>query len=804
MIPFRPLFRILLCLVAFGPGLLAQPLQGVIKDAKSGERLPNAIIVIKGTGFGTKSNVEGFFVFPSIPDTPFAVQARFVGYVPEEIRVDPRSIPPSLTIALTPQDIPLGEVTVVAEKTSLLQAQEEPSLTTVSPRMSYTLPSIGQPDIFRSLQLLPGVVATNDRESGLYIRGGTPDQNLVLLDGMTVYQVDHFFGFFSAFNPDAIKDVQLYKGGYPAVYGGRLSSVVDLTGKSGDPDGYHVNAGLNLLSGNALVELPVFQKGSFLVAARRSFADIITSGAYTSLYNFLTNSSGASSPQPVFGGGGRFGGVSTQQTPVATFYDIDAKLTYNFTPADIVSASFYAGRDDLNKSQQASTNAVQNTGFQFTTPATTDETQQDNIGASLKWFHQWGPALFSNLLVSATRYSSAYNYMMSRATPAGGAQSQGSTDENNDTYDRTVRLDNQWILSNEHEIDLGGQVSGSKADYALNSSTAFNEAISRVLTIDQHATQSAVYLQDKWRPLSPFEITAGVRGTAYSLTGQFFAEPRFSTRFEVTSGFSLKGAVGLYHQFVNEIVNEDLTQGVRNFWILSDKTLIPGSADHYILGTTLENDEYLLDIEGYYKRLDHLVEFSQRLLRTPTDPYTFYDGSGRTRGVEVLLQKKHGALQGWLSYTLGKAEVTFPGMNGGATFPADQDQTHELKLVGTLDLGANWNVAATFVYATGRPYTSPVSQYAITLLDSSQSVYTHISGMNAYRLPSYQRLDLTVSKRFGDERSSNWIVGLSAFNMYNHTNIDYYQYDLSTTPIHITQVTELGFTPTVFVQVEFK
>ncbi len=307
----------------------SQGMHGVVKDAESGERLPNAMLVIKGTTIGTKTNLEGFFVLPHVPDSAFVLQARYVGYEVTEITIDPEKEADNLIIEMRQQDIILQGVTVVAQEATILKTENETSLSTISPRQLSTLPSAGQPDIFRSMQLLPGISGTNDRSSGLYVRGGTPDQNLVLFDGMTVYHVDHFFGFFSAFNPDAVKDVQFYKGGFPAMYGGRLSSVVDMIGKSGDPDALHIGAGLNLLSANGIVEIPVFDKGSFLLAARRSYSEIISTGAYTSLYNFLTGASASTGGPRGFGGGGggRFGAFSTQQTPTPMFYDLDSKLT---------------------------------------------------------------------------------------------------------------------------------------------------------------------------------------------------------------------------------------------------------------------------------------------------------------------------------------------------------------------------------------------------------------------------------------------------------------------------------------------
>ena len=782
-------------------------IHGVVKDAESGERLPNAMLIIKGTTIGTKTNLEGYFVLPKIPDSAFVLQIRYIGYEVMEFAIDPKNESDNILVELKPQDIVLEGVTVIAQEPTILKTEKEASLSTVSARQMATLPSAGQPDIFRSIQLLPGVSGTNDRSAGLYVRGGTPDQNLVLFDGMTVYHVDHFFGFFSAFNPDAVKDVQFYKGGFPAMYGGRLSSVVDMIGKSGDPNNLHVGAGVNLLSANAIVEIPVSDKGSFLVAARRSYSEIISTGAYTSLYNFLTGSSSSTSgPQGLFGGGrgGRLNAFSTQQTPTPMFYDLNAKLTYNLSPDDIVAASFYNSMDDLDKSQQGGTQNFSNSTFQISLPSTTDDTRQGNLGASAKWFHQWSSAFFSNIVIATAKYSSTYNYQVARITPNGNNQNPQSTDEDNSINDNTVRLDNVWILNSSHEASFGTQISRMNVAYTLAATTVFNQSQAPLLDLNQQATQMALYAQDKWQIVPPLDVTVGVRATEYTLTHQTFLEPRFSWRYALTENLSFKGAYGIYHQFTNRIINEDLTQGSRDFWVLAQDKLQPGKADHYILGGTLENQDYILDAEAYYKILDNLVEFSQRFRRTADDLYRFFSGSGTARGIEVLLQKKQGSLNGWISYTLGKAENVFPDLNNGNPFPAEQDQRHELKIVGNLSLGASWTVSSDFIFGSGTPYTAPISQYSIVLLDGSSFQYTHVSAMNAYRLPAYQRLDLSISKRFGDEKSSHWIVGVSAFNLLNYKNIAYYQYDLNSNPVHITEVTGLGLTPTVFVQVDFR
>jgi ferric enterobactin receptor len=770
---------------------------GRVIDANTGERLPYATIVVQGTKMGTQSNVEGFFLLQNVPDTSLILQVTYMGYASKEVAVDPATSATSIIIRLAQTSIDVEGVTVSAAQIEFIKTETVPSLTTLSPAQIATLPNVGQVDVMRSLQLLPGISATDDGSSGLYVRGGTPDQNLILFDGMTVYHVDHFFGFFSAFNPDAIKDIQIYKGAFPAKFGGRLSSVIDMVGKSGNTQEFHGTAGLSLLSGNATIEGPLLG-GSFLVSARRSYSDIIASGTYNTLYKFLT---GTNAPQASNGSQG-FGGfgntVAQQQTPNSAFLDLNAKLSYNITSQYIVSTSAYASNDNYDLSQQSSTQNVPGFGSRFTVPSNSNNTQQGNKGASIKLFAQWSDNFYSNIILAYDGYTSTYTSSLGSRT--GGSQ-QFATNEDNHIDDGTFSIDDVWKTNPFHELGFGLSLTQTKLGYALSGAT--QGATSRnILELDQQGLQNAVYVQDTWSQFDRLTLTGGLRANFFSVTNAWSLEPRFSLRYQLTENVSLKAAFGIHHQYANRIVNEDITQGSRDFWILADDSLPPSKAIHYVVGATWENENYAVDVEGYYKYLNNLVEFTQRFRRQALDLYTFLIGDGRVRGIDVLLQKKTGTLNGWISYTLGKAESRYPEYNNAQYFPSDDDQTNELKVVANVDIGSGWNASATFIYATGKPYTAPVSQYSLVLLDSATFSYTHVSQKNAYRLPAYQRTDISVSKKFRLE-SSSLDVGLSLFNLFNHTNISYYQYDLTSQPIIITKVTGLGFLPSVFVQYEF-
>ncbi len=794
----RALFLVLSCMIA--PSLPAQSrsVTGQVIDADTRERLPYATVMIRGTKTGTQTNLQGFFLMQGVPDTAFVVQVTFIGYQTAEYTVEPGKGSAAILIALNPSAIDLEGVTVSAEQSNIVRKEKTPGLTTISPTQIATLPSAGQADIFRSLELLPGISATNDASSDLYVQGGTPDENLILFDGMTVYQVDHFFGFFSAFNPDAIKDVQVYMGGFPANFGGRLSSVIDIVGRTGDPDDIHGKAGLSLLSGNVSLNGPLLG-GTFFLAARRSYSDIIASGAYNAIYKLLTGSS-APATGGTARGFGRFGGggISQQQTPSSDFFDVNAKLSYNLSPQFMLAVSYYGSGDNYDLSQESSSQNVPGLGSGFSLPSNTNNTAQGNNGVSANLFAQWQDNMYSNIIVAYDNYTSTYT-----AAQGGGnrVNAEFSTDEGNRTGDFSLTARNDLKLNSLQDVGFGIDVSRTTVTYSLTGSNVTG-GTENLLDLDQRAWESAAYLSDRLSPFDNLTVTGGLRLENYSTLSSWYLEPRLSSVLELTADVSLKAAFGVYHQFVNRIVNEDITEGSRDFWVLADTSIPASKATHYVVGGAWQNEGYVIDIEGFYKTLDNIAEFSQRFQRNAFEPYTFLIGDGRIRGIQALLQKKVGSFNGWISYTLMKAEDRFPQLNGGQYFPANNDQTHELKVIGSYSPGADWNLSATFIYATGKPFTAPISQYSLVLLDGTTYSYTHVSAENAYRLPDYQRLDLSVSKKFRF-RSTSLDVGLSAFNVYNHVNIEYYQYNVNVQPIVVTAVTGLGFLPSIFCQYEF-
>ncbi|MFH1068406.1 MAG: TonB-dependent receptor [Candidatus Glassbacteria bacterium] len=796
-------------------------IRGTVRDAETGEALPHATVLLVGTKLGASTNTDGYFIIVNAPVGKQTLQARYIGYAVKniEVGIEENTLSP-LTIELKRVVYELEGITVEAQAQTL-DASARVSQVVLAPAQLLSLPNLGEVDVFRSLQLLPGISGVSDGSAGLYVRGGTPDQNLVLFDGMTIYHVDHFFGMFSAFNADAIKDIRVYKGGYPAEFGGRISSVVELTGKTGDVNEMRYGLGVNLLSANGVFELPLSDKGSLLISARRSYTDFVKSSLYKKLFDFISGDQQTTnfiSRAPSFGrSGGRQNFASVAERPDFYFYDLNTKLTLTPSEKDIVAISVYRGKDNLDQSQSLS---GANFGFRpggtgsfFSGESLSRQTREitdwGNTGISGKWSRRLHDRFYSSLIASYSKYFSTYD--RSQGISGGSALEDSlsffrgggsASNEDNEVEDFTLRLDNEFHATDSHDLKLGLSLSNFSSQYfaTLNDTT-------NLLSRQTKSRQSSVYLQDLWKVTRNLDFTAGVRGIYYDRTSSFYWEPRASLIWALSEAVRLKGAWGRYNQFVNQIANENVLEGSRDFWILADNELAPNFAEHYILGASWENDSYLFDVEGYYKNLENLVEYTRRV--TPRDAGIlqevtrgFFQGGGFAKGLDFLLQKKAGRMTGWVGYSLGKVEYSFPELNRGESFPASHDRTHELNLVGKYRLG-KWDLSATWIYATGKAYTAPESQYFIDLIDGSQLSYIHVSDKNSQRLPAYHRLDLGISRTF-NARSIKYVAGFSIFNLYNRKNVWYRRYDLNTQPITVSDVTMLGFTPTIYLQLYSK
>jgi ferric enterobactin receptor len=766
-------------------------LTGTVRDSLNNETLPNAVVSLVGESYRSLTDEFGRFTLVNVTEGPHILRVEYLGYSTFELEIGGRSAS-LLSVLMAPDAIEIEGVTVETN-TDIVQAAQEVSTITISPRKLSALPSLGETDVFRALQLLPGVGGTNDATSGLFIRGGTPDENLVLLDGMTVYHVDHFFGVFSAFNADAIKDVRLFKGGFPAQYGGRTSSVVEMVGKSGDNESFNMSGGMNLLSARAVAEIPLGGKGSWLISARRSYTDLVQTGLYNGIFNTLQGAEEeAPTPGPGQGGrGGRGGFGNIQQTSIQPnfyFYDFNSKLTYTPTQSDVLAISLYAGKDDLDESAVGQQITAPN-GQTRQTPDRVDQSNWGNQGVSGRWSRAWSSRFTSDALVAYSEYFSE------AALDVAATQFTRGFREDNDVKDFTVRLDNSWRPAQASDVTFGFQ--STATDVAYSFQQVQGDSIRGALDLGGAGTLTSVYAQHRWLPSDRIDVTVGMRASDYDRTDQVYWEPRASAQLTVMDGVRLKGAWGRYNQFVKRVENEDVLEGSRDFWVMAGNQIDPSFAEHRILGISWESDDYLFDVEAYQKDLEGVSQFSTRARQQPGQSLTdlFFQGTGEAQGIEFLLQKKTGRLTGWVSYTLAEVNYELANFNQGIPFPASHDQRHEFKTVASYQAGP-WTLASTWVYGSGKPYTVPEAQYPIKLLDGRSLSYIHVGEKNGERLPEYHRLDVSATRRF-ETATMFYELNFSLFNAYGRNNIWYRQFDLSELPMLVTDVTTLGFTPSI-------
>ena len=766
---------------------------GKIIDARTSEPLPFVNVSIRANKTGTQGNVDGYFTLLKVPTDTTTLILSYIGYITTTIKLVPDAPINGVTIEMEPDNAELDEVVVKGEKTEVLKAAETIGMFKMTPRNIAKLPNIGEKDMFRAFQLMPGISAANQSSSGLYVRGGTPDQNLVLYDGFTVYYVDHLYGFFSAFNSNPIKDVQLYKGGFDAKFGGRISSVVEITSKDGNKRERNFGGDITLLSANVWAEGPILNKDkrlTFSVAARRSWAG--------PLYNKIFDTFNSSSTNAQLGGGGRRQ-LQSSQTATSYFYDLNGKVTFKPSENENISLSFYNGEDVLDNSQSISSPFGGNGGF-----SNTDLSKWGNTGSSLKWSKRWSDKFYTNALLSYSNFFSHRDNTNS-AQFTRGAEVQtvkfGSLESNNLT-DLSAKFDVEYKTSAKNNVLFGLQYNKLNIDYT-NSQNDTIEIISK----HDNGGLIAAYLQDEAH-LGNLTVKGGVRMSYFSPTAKTYFEPRLSATYVVNDHLKLKGAWGIYNQFAKQVEREDISNGSRNFWVLANDSYLPvTSSRHYILGFSYEINDYLFDVEGYVKDIDndsrYTLRFAPQIGRGLLAQETFFNGTGKVRGIDFLVQKKFGDYTGWVGYTLAKSEKTILQFSPDP-FPSNFDVRHEFKSVNIYKLG-RWDLGATFLYATGKPYTSIVGGYTVKLLDGSEKDFTDPSTTNGNRLPNAHRMDVSATYNFG-----HGSIGLSLYNVYGQTNVWYKKYQTVTDPtnnqkyLSITDVNYLGFTPNITFSYKFK
>ncbi len=693
-------------------------ISGYVTDVTSGETLLLANVRILDSRMGAATNNSGYYTLAGLSPGEYQVAFSYIGYRPVVVEVTlAAGEERRLDIQMYPEGVLIDEITVTADaeleeeirRVGVLQLQTD---------LVKRLPTVLQPDVFRSLQLLPGVKAASDYSSGLYIRGGSPDQTLILMDRTTVYNPSHFFGFFSTFNPDAIKDVRLYKGGYPAEYGGRLGSVVDIYNRDGNRNEFEGGLSVGLLSSRAIVEGP-YSRGSWMFAVRRSTLEPV-------LYVLRR--------------------AEVDNIPDAFhFIDLNGKVNLDLSRSDRISLSFYAGRDALE--------------IAFLNEAQADLTY-GNQTVSLNWTHLFSDQLFSNFTATGSRYAS---------TPSlefGGTEFE----QENTVGDVSLKGDFEYIPSARHSLQAGFWT----GLFAFRFRNVFDGA--EGLRSYIRSAYGSLYLQERFRPTPSWSILAGIRANYFEEGGFVRLAPRLSAEYRPSDAVRLQAAYGRYYQFLTLITSE-LFSGF-DTWLTTGDGVPPSYGDHAVLAvkTTLPR-EINLDVEGYYRTMGDLFELDPFVPDPAGFDYEdiFRYGDGYAYGIETMLARHRGRLNGFLAYTWSRTQRRFPNVNDARYYSPKYDRTHDVHVVMNYDHSSVWRLSAIWSYATGQAYTEPIGQYKLVGDPFGAQVRdVLVTQYNNARLPAYHRLDAGVSRRGTMFGSAAYELQLQLINLYSRRNIWFY------------------------------
>jgi ferric enterobactin receptor len=779
-------------------------IHGKVYDQGEHSPLPYASVRVKKARSGAATDVNGYFHIPYHPsfkgDT---LEIRYLGFQTYQVAIGEIPLQKLMTIELLPKPHSLQDVVISDGSKQTITVSDGASDIVLNPKKISSLSPMGEPDVLRALQNLPGISSNNESASELNIRGGFPDQNLILFDGITVYQPGHFYGVFSAFNAQATKDVQLYRGGFSAKYGGRTSGVLDITGKPGNPQKITGGLGLNLMNTNVFLETPLFnKKGALLLAGRRSFSDIIQSTFYRQLFDnifqqgYIYNQKKRSSYDSL--------NLSTQ--PGFVFDDFNTKFTYQLSDKDLLSISAYSGSDLLTyQSSESVTPGV--------TTSTADTLLLKNRGLSTSWARQWSQKFYSKTLFAYSGFRQNHIYQFSREDSSGTGFWYQFPRENN-LNSINLRSDYEWQIMPKHTVSFGAELTNYRVSYRDQWFGDLGQLLD-----DKDARSSyllAGYIEDRIQPLKNWELSLGMRHHYYNKTDQNYFEPRVSVKGILTDKIKFKGAWTRHNQFISNIIEFNGLSVGENFWALADGDTIPVvHAEHFILGAAYETEDFLIDVEFYHKQTSGLVTYAYFLADNPQQDNLeilrtnlINGGNSVARGIDILLQKKQGAYTGWLGYSLSRVDVSFPDINQGNAFPASHDHRHRINWVNVynfkkLELSLNWT------YAAGKPFTDLVAQNTART-SGNEDLKVGLGQRNASRLPAYHRMDFSAIYHLTSANNS-WRskVGINIFNLYNRKNVRDFRYDIVTDPKrNQSQLVSrsrnlLGFSPTLFLNFEF-
>jgi ferric enterobactin receptor len=744
---------------------------GSVSDKETGEQLPNASVIIDKENLMASASENGSFCIKNVSENPIHLLVSYIGYKPVDSILYWSDKSMNIDIRLFRQDHILDTIVVKGTKMEMVDLRNDVDFaTTIDPVRLIDLPMLAETDIFRTLQLLPGVSYT-ENSTGLSIRGGSSDQNLVLFDGQTLYNLSHYYGVVSALNPNVIKDLQIYKGGYDSRFGERVSGIVDITGKSGNQTEPVIYGDVNLLSGNLTAELPLGEKVTLIGAVRRSYSDIYSTSFADHLFEknmdwFKGDSSN----------------IVIQTKPSFYFYDYNAKLTFKKSNLETFYLSLYGGKDYYNNSYSGSSQSL--------IVDATDINTWSNYGISASWLKQWNESFYSNVQAG----TSGYDNISSNTTTIDGSNAPGNnrpflpdtidtfnTSNRNKLKDIYLSDRNTYTISNKNQLDFGLLIRENNIYYHKDAGSIYVYD-----NTNQTGWTNSAYLQDRINLFKRLTIKPGLRLSYYNGTQKFYFEPRFSANYKFSDVFSVRFATGRYYQFISQVLAQQETGYNKNFWVLADNSNHPEvTSNHLISGFTVEKGNFLFDAEGYYKTFNGLQEYiflSQYLKNSnfsdyfqkkppPRDmahPSYYITGTGRAYGIDLMVRFKARNFTSWMSYSYGRSIQNFSDINSGNDIPGVNDLPYQLSWTNMLTAG-KWNFGTVTLCSSGKPYIDFTKTNGITL--PIERVYK--------RLPDYFRSDFSVNYNlsFKKTKLKTGITLLNIFNTENYFDINTRKYD---------------------------
>ena len=770
---------LLLCIISF-PALGQKKnhtISGYIKEKGSGELLIGVNIYIKGTQIGTVSNNYGFYSL-SLPPQDLELTYSYVGFqtIVHKFKLSKDTV---INIHLA-SSIELSEVEIVGNREGISDQAEMSVIKIPINQMKQVPALLGERDVFKVLQLMPGVRSGSEASAGLYVRGGGPDQNLIILDDATVYNAMHLFGFFSVFNGDAIKSVELTKGGFPAEYGGRLSSVVDIRLKDGNKNKYGGEASIGLLSSRLLLEGPIVKdKSSFIISGRRTYADVILKPLMS-----LENSN---------------------EDIGYYFYDLNAKLNYEISEKDKIYLSGYFGRDKFFDE------------YEYNHSETKNKLYWENATATLRWNHLFSNKLFSN---TSLIYSN-YNFVIHLWEKYD--QDEFSLKYTSGIRDFSLKEDLQWTPNRKHYIKMGFQITAHRfrpSAVVMKGSNIDSENNTKEL----NSIETALYAQDEWRIGSLTKVNLGLRFSNfnYNKKSYYGLEPRVLISRMLTESMSIKASYTIMNQYVHLLTQSGIGLPT-DLWVPATDRIGPQESQQVALGLAKDfyKKAFSVSIEGYYKSMSHIIAYKEGssflMLDDPfsSKEFNYEDnvtvGDGWSTGVEFLIQRKVGKLTGWIGYTLSYTRNQFKELNFGKEFFPRHDRRHDVSIVGMYKLGKRFSFSATWVYGTGDAISLAQSQYQAVLPNNPYDKYSNyvtvddFGERNSFRMAAYHRLDIGIQFHKKYKWGGEQIIEVAVYNVYNRKNAFYYysHWDNNKKENVLTQVSLFPVLPSISYYLKF-